>query len=110
MTMARLKSLLAAWASEKALHDLVLSDESLIDHFFRYLEETYGCGHLAAHVAHGCIMALDEHVVRSHTLLPEALLADACHVLMPVFEWKHQRLATGWWIYVGHITAVAWHM
>ena len=63
MTASRLVSLLAMWASEKRLDQLVLSDESLVDHFFRYLEETYGCGHLAAHVAHGCIMALDEHVV-----------------------------------------------
>lgn len=69
MTVTKLKSLLAVWASEKCLHDLVFSDESLIDHFFRYLEETYGCGHLAAHVAHGCIMAFDEHVVRTHCLI-----------------------------------------
>ena len=64
--MTKLKSVLAAWSSDKCLHDLVLGDESLIDHFFRYLEETYGCGHLAAHVAHGCIIALDEHVVSTH--------------------------------------------
>lgn len=63
MTLASLKSLMAVWASEKSLHQLVLIRESLIDHFFRYLEETYGCGHLAAHVAHACIMAFDEYVV-----------------------------------------------
>ena len=66
MTLPRLKRLLAAWTSEKSLHQLVLSDESLIDHFFRYLEETYGCGHLAAHVAHACIMAFDEYVVNTY--------------------------------------------
>lgn len=61
--MSRLTSLLACWGSEKHLGQLVMTDESLIDHFFRFLEETYGCGHLAAHVAHGCVMAFDEHVV-----------------------------------------------
>ena len=75
MTVSRLLSLLASWASAKCLDQLVLGDESLIDHFFRYLEETYGCGHLAAHVAHGCMIALDEHVV-SH--LPAA---HACKLL-----------------------------
>ena len=64
--MPKLKSLLAAWASEKALHQLVLSNERLIDHFFRYLEETYGCGNMAAHVAHGCMMAFADYVVRPH--------------------------------------------
>ena len=63
MTLPRLKSLLAAWASEKSLHQLVLRDESFIDHFFRCLEESHGNGHLAAHVAHACIMAFDEYVV-----------------------------------------------
>ena len=62
--MSRLVALLAAWAGQKQLDQLVLTDESLIDHFFRYLEETYGCGHLAAHVAHACVMAFDEYVVR----------------------------------------------
>lgn len=61
--MPRLKSVLATWASEKSLHQVVLWDESLIDQFFRSLEETYGSGHLAAHVAHACIIALDEYVV-----------------------------------------------
>ena len=61
--MPRLKSVLATWASQKLLHQVVLWDESLIDHFFRYLEETYGSGHLAAHVAHACIIAFDEYVV-----------------------------------------------
>ena len=79
MTLPRLKSLLAAWASEKSLHQLVLSDECLLDHFFRYLEETYGCGHLAAHVAHACIMAFDEYVVSIYS-------DDSCRLLICVLE------------------------
>lgn len=81
MTLPRLKSLLAAWTSEKLLHQLVLRDESLIDHFFRYLEETYGCGHLAAHVAHACIMAFDEYVVSIYC-------NDSCRLLDCVLR-KH---------------------
>ncbi len=61
--MSRLVSLLVSWATEKQLDEQVLCEESLVDHFFRYLEEAYGCGDLASHVAHGCMMAFDEYVV-----------------------------------------------
>ena len=63
--MSRLACLLASWVREKQLDEQVLCEESLVDHFFRYLEEAYGCGHLASHVAHGCVMAFDEYVVSS---------------------------------------------
>ncbi len=74
--MKKMVGLLAAWATEKQLDKQVLRDESLADHFFRYLEETYGCGNLASHVAHGCMMAFDEYVV-SHTF--------SCNVRCPAW-------------------------
>ena len=67
--MARMVGLMKAWAIEKHLDEQVVCEESLVDHFFRYLEETYGRGDLASHVAHGCMIAFDEYVV-SHTILP----------------------------------------
>jgi len=63
MSMSQLVSVLACWVREKQLDEQVLCEETLVDHFFRYLEETYGCGHLASHVAHGCMMAFDEYMV-----------------------------------------------
>lgn len=99
MTLPRLKSLLVAWASEKSLHQLVLSDECLLDHFFRYLEETYGCGHLAAHVAHACIMAFDEYVVSTYS-------DDSCRLLncgevrlQASYHFQHDnRNSLGYWV------------
>ena len=61
--MSQLVSVLACWVREKQLDEQVLCEETLVDHFFRYLEEAYGCGHLASHVAHGCVMAFDEYMV-----------------------------------------------
>ena len=63
MSLSQLVSLLASWAMEKQLDEQVLCEESLVDNFFRYLEEAYGCGDLASHVAHGCMMAFDEYMV-----------------------------------------------
>ncbi|DBA69844.1 TPA: hypothetical protein ACH3X2_012558 [Trebouxia sp. C0005] len=63
MSKSQLVSLLGSWVTEKGLDEHVICEESLVDHFFRYLEEAYGCGDLASHVAHGCMMAFDEYVV-----------------------------------------------
>lgn len=68
MSMARMVDLMKAWAIEKHLDEQVVCEETLVNHFFRYLEETYGCGDLASHVAHGCMIAFDEYVV-SHAIL-----------------------------------------
>ncbi len=63
MSLSQLVSQLKSWVTEKQLDEHVLCEETLVDHFFRYLEEAYGCGHLASHVAHGCMMAFDEYMV-----------------------------------------------
>lgn len=65
--MSSLLALLAAWTTEKRLDQRVLVNESFADAFFRYLEETYGCGSLASHVAHACLLAFDEYVVSLST-------------------------------------------
>ena len=47
----------------------MVKHESNAENLFRYFEEMYGCGNLASHVAHGAIMALDEHVVSPRLLV-----------------------------------------
>lgn len=63
MSLSSLLRLMAAWIAEKHLEEEVLLDETFADSFFRCLEETYSCGDVAAHVAHGCMMAFDQYVV-----------------------------------------------
>lgn len=52
-----------AWLRRVQLRGHMVKHESNAEHLFRYLEDMYGCGNLASHVAHGVIMAIDEHVV-----------------------------------------------
>ena len=63
MSLPSLLQLLAAWTADKRLDQHVLGNETFADAFFRYLEEVYGCGNLASHVAHGCMLAFDEYLV-----------------------------------------------
>ena len=63
MSLTRLQTLLTSWLGRVQLRGHMVKHESNAEHLFRYLEETYGCGNLASHVAHGLIVAMDEHVV-----------------------------------------------
>ena len=63
MSLAKLRTLLLNWLGRVQQRSHMVRHESSAEHLFRYLEEVYGCGNLACHVAHGAIMAMDEHVV-----------------------------------------------
>lgn len=63
MSTAKLQMLLLNWLGRVQRRSHMVRHESSAEHLFRYLEEVYGCGNLACHVAHGAIMAMDEHVV-----------------------------------------------
>ena len=65
INLQRLLKVLERWTIDKRLEQHVLVNESCADAFFRYLEEIYGCGHLASHVAHACMMAFDDYMVSS---------------------------------------------
>ena len=62
MSLPSLLQLLAAWTADKRLDQHVLGNETFADAFFRYLEEVYGCGNLASHVAHGCMLDVNEYL------------------------------------------------
>ncbi|KAA6417193.1 MAG: hypothetical protein FRX49_12830 [Trebouxia sp. A1-2] len=70
----------------EGLDEHVICEESLVDHFFRYLEEAYGCGDLASHVAHGCMMAFDEYVGQNKVLTSRM---HALAGLLPEPVWQY---------------------
>ena len=56
-----------------------LSEEQPADFFFRFIEDRYGHGDVASLVAHGCIQALEQHVVSA--LRPDAEHVDPAQVV-----------------------------